>query len=127
MRGLALFGFLLLAPRVICAQENASPVVETLSSTQTCRGISISSNPATSVIISTNTLYRYVSVQNNDASLNFWCGDNSNVSVSSNTASTGMKVVPGATVFFAIVPGKNWWCRNDSATSFLWASVCRGR
>lgn len=91
-------------------------------STMTVSAINISSGVATSVVISTNPLYRQVCVQNLDSVSFLSCSDNVNVStIQANnlfgvylptaTATTLSAVAP----CFEVVPGNNFYCRSAAS------------
>lgn len=111
------------------AYEPSAAVIETNSSTTTCRGVQISTSIATSVIISTTSSYRYVSIQNNDATYQISCAERTNVSTAAASNLAGQFIGPGSpgqTAFFAIVPGQNWYCMS-LGTSATWLTRCVGR
>ena len=105
--------------------QPVTAVAESFGSTDPVCGVSISNSAATSIIISTTSGFRNVSVQNLDTTAHIFCSSNAQVSATPGT-SVGFKVFPGQIVFFAIVPYTNFYCINDSSGA-VWAAVMRGR
>lgn len=123
-----IFLAVLLFPAVLHAQtEPATAIVETMSSTMSVQGVSISSSVATSVVGSTGTANRFVTILNLDATANLFCGERTTITTSITSVLGGFRITPGQSVFFAIVPRSNFYCKNDGGSGATWASVARGR
>lgn len=107
-------------------------VTGTILSTSTFMGLTVSSNPATEIVISTAALYRQVCVQNQDNAHFVACGDSVNVS-STLAASGGVWIttftaaVPNAPVCFPIPQGKSFYCRSSSVTGGSPITTIRSR
>lgn len=106
--------------------EVVTAVVETLSSTDTVRGIDISNSAGTSVVISTSAGYRFVAVQNLDATANIYCAERSNVTSNNASNLVGIKITPGTLTYFSIRAFTDFFCINDGASSKR-AAIFRGR
>lgn len=122
------------------AGEPAGPFVETLQSTHTCVGISVSSWTATAVTSPTPLIsaaqgkWRFVSVQDLDSNNNVDCNENANVSTQTLTSALltlhGQVVAkgsPGATIKWDLAPGSTWYCMSESITSTSPVVACMGR
>ncbi len=117
------------------AQVQTEGVAQQFASTGTCVSIAISSagttGGGTQVNVSTNTLYRAVSVQDRDSTYNLFCSDNVNVSsqaaAGTLSAATGWEIPAnlGASSFI-IFPGEAWYCVNDSTSKTTNATICKG-
>ncbi len=125
------------------SQEMVQPVRNEFGIVYTCYGISVSSAPATAMIVPHTAQSGYavslgsnlsmVEVQNHDSTNNVFCSDN--VSVSTQTASSdlGIEVSAGAPTavgsdkVFNVVPGEQIYCVNDSTTKSVNVGVCVGR
>lgn len=142
---LVLMTFLALIPASLFAQPTneqrpalpPAPVTATMatvSSSDTIRGIDISSSPATSVVISTSAQYRQVCVQNFDTTNYLACSENANVSssVASNLIGTIIPAAPTAAtpatpLCFSIKAGTDFYCKNSGSTGTTRAGITRGR
>ena len=131
MRGLIL---VVMLAGVARAGDFAQPVIDGVTSTDTVRGIDISSAPATDIIISTAPLYRQACVQNLDTSAFLVCSENVNVSTQTASNLVGVIVPPAATasqpqtpLCFSVVPGQRWYCETSSVTGTTRAVISRGR
>lgn len=128
-----LFAAALLAAVRAGAVEPATVTIEGVSSTDTIRGLSISSEPATSVIISTNMGYRQVCVQNIDGGSYLACGDSINVSTlaASNAVgvwiSTFVATQANPPVCFGVPAFKDWFCRTSNVAGSTRAVIQRKR
>lgn len=116
------------------ALEPVTVTIDSVSSTDTIRGIDISSAPTTSVIISTSALYRQVCVQNFDTTSFLACSENVNVSsqTAQNHVGTIIPAAPTATTpatptCFSVSAGTNFYCRTSSVTGSTRAGIGRGR
>lgn len=106
------------------APQPVTAVMGAASSTYTVVGLSISSAPATSVVIDTLQMYRQVCVQNLDTSSALYCSENVNVSTNSASALIGVVIsaasavtTPNGPTCFSIVGGMNFYCKNGGAGS----------
>lgn len=133
MRLLALLAVLML-PGAAHALENVTPTIDSVSSTETVRGIDISSAPATDIVLSTAVLYRQVCVQNLDTSNFLACSDNVNVSTQTSSNGVGtliapapLATAPATPMCFSIVAGTKYYCRTSSVTGTTRAGITRGR
>lgn len=116
------------------ALEPVTVTVDSVSSTDTVRGVDISSQTAFDIIISTAFLYRQACVQNLDTSAFLACGDNVNVSTISTSNQIGVIIPPAPTIATAATPlcfsvsaGTHWYCRTSSVTGSTRAVIQRGR
>ena len=116
------------------ALEPVTVTIESVSSTDTIRGIDISSAPTTSVIVSTSPLYRQVCVQNFDTTAFLACSENVNVSSQTAQNSVGTIIAPApsasspnAPLCFSVSAGTNFYCRTSSVTGTTRAGITRGR
>lgn len=116
------------------ALEPATVTIDSVSSTNTIRGIDISSQTATSVIISTRTLYRQVCVQNFDTTAFLACSEDVNVSTQTAQNHVGTLIAPAPTAStpstptcFAVSAGTDFYCRTSSVTGTTRAGIGRGR
>lgn len=135
MRGLSfVFVFILACVRGSFALEPVTVTIDGVSSTDTVRGISITTQTATDVIISTNPLYRQVCVQNFDTSAFLACSDSVNVSTQTALNTVGTIVAPAATatqpstpMCFSVPAGNRWYCLSSSTSGSTRAGITRGR
>lgn len=135
MRGLIFAVFAILAGvRGAVALEPVSVVISGLSSTGTIAGVSIATQSATSVIVSTGAMYRQVCVQNFDTSAFLACSEN--VGVSTQTANNLVGTIipaaatastPASPTCFSVVAGKNFYCLSSSVTASTRAGIGRAR
>ena len=116
------------------ALEPVSVTIDSVSSTSTIQGISISSASATSVVVSTSPLYRQVCVQNFDTAAFLACSENVNVSTLTASGLIGAILAPAsaasspaAPMCFSIPAGTNFYCRTSSVTGTTRAGIGRGR
>lgn len=107
--------------------EIVTAVVETLSSTDTVRGISIGTQTATSVIVSTSAGYRFVAVQNNDATASVYCAERVNVSTLTANNSVGIEVAPRQLVHFSVRAYTDFFCLSNSTSTATRCATFRGR
>lgn len=124
---------------VICSRgaqalEPATVTIDSVSSTMTIRGIDITSQTVTNVVISTGPLYRQVCVQNFDTSAFVACSDSPSVSTVTSNNLIGTIVSPAATATqpntpscFSIPAGTSFYCRTSSVTGSTRAGITRGR
>lgn len=131
--------FLALAMLVMCsvgakALEQATATIDTVSSTMTIVGLTLSSSTPTSVIVSTAMLYRQVCVQNFDTSAFVACSENPGVSTMTANVAIGTIIAPAATatqpatpLCFSVVAGKNFYCMTSSITGTTRIGTTRGR
>lgn len=131
MRGLIL---LLTLAGSAHALEPITVTMDSVSSTNTIRGIDIASATATSVIISTSILYRQACVQNFDTSAFLACSENPNVSTMTASNIVGTIIAPAASasapaspLCFSVPAGTNFYCRTSSITGTTRAGIGRGR
>ena len=103
------------------AGDFAEPVIIGVTSTMTVSGISIATQTATSVVISTAPLYRQVCVQNLDWSNFIACGENPSVSTLTASGLMGVYLTTATAASlvntppcFEVVPGKNFYCLSAS-------------
>lgn len=116
------------------ALEAVTVTIDSVSSTNTIRGIDISSAPTTSVIISTAQLYRQVCIQNFDTTAFLACSENVNVSSQTAQNHVGTLISPATSVTqfaapmcFSVSAGTNFYCRTSSVSGTTRAGVARGR
>lgn len=116
------------------ALEPVTVTIDSVSSTNTIRGIDISSAPTTSVIVSTSVLYRQVCVQNFDTTAFLACSENVNVSTQTAQNHVGAIIAPAPTastpnspLCFSVSAGTNFYCRTSSITGTTRAGIARGR
>ncbi len=133
MRGLVFAVAVILAGSAH-ALETVTPTIDSVSSTITISGISITTQTATDVVISTFPLYRQVCVQNFDTSAFLACSENVSVSTLTANALAGTIIAPAATATqpatptcFAVVAGKRFYCLSSSVTASTRAGITRGR
>lgn len=114
--------------------EPITTVIGTVSSTDTVRGISISSSTPTSVVVDTAQRYRQVCVQNLDTTAALYCAERSNVSNSTASDLVGVVIAPAATattpatpVCFSIRGGTDFYCKTGSTSASTRAVIVRGR
>lgn len=114
---------LLILVGVSCTTNAAqgSNVAQTLISTNTCNGFSVSNIAGSEV--TQGELSRYILVQNEHATANLYCKDASTVATSG--SARGFKIIAGQTIAWTLVPGQPWYCISDGATSTN-AMICRG-
>lgn len=134
MTRLILLAVLFLSAVGASAIEPVTVTIDSVSSTNTIRGIDISSAPATSIVISTNMLYRQVCVQNFDTTAFLACSENVNVSTQTAQNHVGTIIPPAPTaatpatpLCFSISAGTNFYCRTSSVTGTTRAGIGRGR
>ena len=134
MTRLILLAVLFLSAVGAQALEPVTVTIDSVSSTNTIRGIDISSAPATSVVISTGMLYRQVCIQNFSATSYLACSENVNVSTltAQNHVGTILGVAastsaPSFPTCFSISAGTNFYCRTSSVTGSTRAGIARGR
>ena len=132
MRGL-IFAVAVMLAGVAHAGDFSEPVIFGVTSTITISGVSIATQTATDVVISTNLLYRQVCVQNLDTNAYIACGDTVNVSTTAANALAGVQIAkapaagPAIPFCFELVPGKRFWCESASVTAASPASIIRKR
>lgn len=122
MRGL-IFAVVVLLAGTAHALDFAQPMINGVTSTMTVSAINISSGVATSVIVSTQALYRQVCVQNLDNLSFLSCGETVNVSTIQANNLYGV-YLPTATATtlanpypcFEVVPGKDFFCRSAASS-----------
>lgn len=108
-------------------------VIGAILSTSTFMGLTVSSNPATDIVISTAALYRQVCVQNQDNAHFVACGDSINVSstlvsgVGGVWITTFTAAVPNLPVCFPIPQGKSFYCRSSNITGGSPITTIRSR
>lgn len=134
--------FLLVAAMIVMgsgarALESVSVTIDSVSSTMTIRGFSIVSASATlptSIIVSTQTLYRQTCVQNFDTTSVLVCSENVNLSTATESNMIGTMIPPAPTATtpatptcFSISAGTNFYCKNGSASGMTRAGITRGR
>lgn len=134
MTRLILLAVLFLSAVGASALEPVTVTIDSVSSTNTIRGIDISSAPATSVVISTAMLYRQVCVQNFDTTAFLACSENVNVSTQTAQNHVGTIIPPAPTattpatpLCFSVSAGTNFYCRTSSVTGTTRAGIGRGR
>lgn len=134
MTRLILLAVLFLSAVGASALEPVTVTIDSVSSTNTIRGIDISSAPATSIVISTAMGYRQVCVQNFSATNYLACSENVNVSTltAQNHVGTIIGVAastsaPSFPTCFSISAGTNFYCRTSSVTGSTRAGIARGR
>lgn len=134
MTRLILLAVLFLSAVGASALEPVTVTIDSVSSTNTIRGIDISSAPATSVVVSTAMLYRQVCIQNFSSTAYLACSENVNVSTltSQNHVGTILGVAastsaPSFPTCFSISAGTNFYCRTSSVTGSTRAGIARGR
>jgi hypothetical protein len=109
-------------------------LVTTVKSSATVVTITLASHTATSVIIDTTQMFRWVRVQNKSADCSIFCGENA-LSLSTQPASAGMgweiarssNAVTLPAERFEVPPGKNFYCQNGCSNVTTRATVIRGR
>ena len=111
--------------------ENPTQVVEIYASTDSIRGISISSSVATSVIFDTKVGYRNIMIMNADPSATIWCAERATVTANASQNQVGWPLGPhgsgGDILSIAVVPGSDFFCINDSGIGPTRAIIFRGR
>ena len=134
MRGLLLLGLLFVGVRGAHALEQVSVTIDGVSSTDTVRGVDISSQTAFNVMISTPPLYRQVCVQNLDTTAYLACGDSVSVSTISTSNLIGVIIpaaptatTPATPTCFGVPIGNSWYCLTSSVTGTTRAVIQRGR
>lgn len=130
----AVLAALLFLPAPARALEPATVTIDSVSSTDTVRGIDITTQTATSVIVSTGPLYRQVCVQNLDTSAFLACSENVNVSTLTASNLIGVVIPPAPTAAtpaqptcMAVAAGSNYYCKSASVTAATRAVIIRGR
>ena len=133
MRGL-IFAVLMLSGLAAHSGDFAQPMIIGVTSTVTVQGITISSSPATDVVISTMALYRQVCVQNLDTSAFIACGDTVNVSTIQASGLMGVYLTTATATSlatyppcFELVPGKRFWCASAESNATSRAVIIRKR
>lgn len=107
--------------------EQVTAVVDTLSSTETVRGISIATQTATSVIVSTTAGYRFVAVQNLDSTFDLYCAERVSVSSTTTSNSVGIKITANQLVNFSVRAYTDFFCLSASTSAATRAAIFRGR
>lgn len=118
----------------VMALEPVTVTIDSVSSTMTISGINITTQTATSIIVSTAMLYREACVQNLDTSSFLACSENVNVSTLTANSMVGV-IIPAATsattpaspTCFSVVAGNNFYCKSASVTAASRATIIRGR
>lgn len=127
---------MLLAPKAHAIAYSPGPqpttaVINQMSSTMTVAGVTISTTSPTSVVVSTNAAYRFVTVQNLcvGGNADLYCGENSVVlSTQTGAAGLGYEISRGsAAVTFTLLPGQDFFCLASARTSGCQAATIRGR
>ncbi len=133
MRGL-IFAVAVMLSGAAHALEPATVTIDSVSSTETIRGISIATQTATSVIISTASLYRQVCVQNFETSAFLSCSENPSVSTQTASNFVGTIIAPANTastpatpLCFSVSAGTNFYCLSSSVSASTRAGITRGR
>lgn len=125
------------------SQEMVQPVRKEFGIVYTCYGLSVSSAPATEMIVAHTAQSGYavslgsnlsmVEVQDHDSTNNVFCSDNISVSPQTSSSNLGLEVSAGAPTavgsdkVFSVVPGEQIYCVNDSTTTSVNVGVCVGR
>ena len=116
------------------ALEPVAVTIDSVSSTDTVRGVDISSHTAFDIIVSTLPLYRQACVQNLDTSAFLACSDSLNVSTLTANGAIGVVLpaaptatTPATPTCFSVVAGNRWYCRTSSVTGTTRAVIIRGR
>ena len=132
MRGLIFAVAVMLAG--VAHADNAVTSIMGVTSTMTVSGISIATQTATSVVISTAPLYRQVCVQNLDWSNFIACGENPSVSTLTASGLMGVYLTTATAASlgntspcFEVVPGKNFYCLSASHSAPSPAVIIRKR
>lgn len=129
-------GLIALSFKAAHALEPVNVVIDSVSSTATIRGIDITTQTATSVIISTSMLFRQVCIQNFDQMAYVACSEHVNVSTITATtdALAGTVVAPTVSsntvavpTCFAVPAGGNFYCKSASVTRASQVGVTRKR
>ena len=113
--------------------DYAVPSIQAVTSTMTVATVSIATQTATDIVISTAPLYRQACVQNMDPGAFLACSDNVNVStivaqglfgvyLATNTAS-----LPSLPFCFEVVPGSRFFCKSGSVSAASRAVIIRKR
>lgn len=104
-------------------------VTQQFASTMTCVAVNVSSSAPTAMLANTQKLWRSITVQNQAGSANLYCGENANLTARSGStfaATIGFQIVSGASASFALVPGMQFYCKNDSGSASTISVVCKG-
>lgn len=125
---------LMMAATGAYALEPVTVTIDGVSSTDTVRGVDISSQTTFNIIISTLPLYRQACVQNVDTTSYVACGDNANVSTVTTSNLIGVIIpaaptvsTPASPLCFSVPAGNPWYCRTSSVTGSTRAIIQRGR
>ena len=129
-----LAGLVMLAVVGAHALEPVSVVIDGVSSTNTIAGVSITTQTATDIVVSTGPLYREACVQNFDTSAFLACSENVNVSTLTANAligtiipPAGSATTPATPLCFSIPGGTRFYCLSSSVTASTRAGITRGR
>lgn len=116
------------------ALEPVTVTIDSVSSTNTIRGISISSATPTSVVISTSIGYRQVCIQNFDTTAFLACSELPTVSTQTAQDHVGTIIAPApaanspaSPLCFSVSAYTNFYCRTSSVSGTTRAGVARGR
>ncbi len=133
MRGLIFAVAVMLAGVAHAGGDLAVPSIMG-ASTMTVSMVSIATQTATSVVVSTGPLYRQVCVQNLDWNSSLSCGENVNVSTIQASGLYGIYVTTATAVTlsatppcFEVVPGKNFYCQSSNVAAPSRAVIIRKR
>jgi hypothetical protein len=135
MRGLILAVAVILAGvSSAFALEPVSVTIDGVSSTDTVRGIDISSQTPTDVIINTGALYREVCIQNLSTAGYLACGDSASVSTTTTSNLIGVIIpappastTPATPICFSVPAGNRWYCLASYVSGSIRAVIQRGR
>lgn len=126
MKSLIYAGILAVAGLLLPGNAQAAPaVVEVMSSSATCNGVSISTDTAnqTRVVAATEGVIR-AGIMNEDTTKNLFCNELSYVATSG--SSRGFKILPGQYREFSLTGRQAWYCISDGASSTN-GMLCKGR
>ena len=134
MRGLIFFVAVMLAGVAHAGSgDYAVPSIQAVTSTMTVATVSIATQTATDIVISTAPLYRQACVQNMDAGAFIACSDNVNVSTVVSQGlfgvylATNTAALPNLPFCFEVVPGSRFYCKSGSVSHASQAVIIRKR
>lgn len=130
LKNLLIFAALVLSatiptPRADAATRSAQSVVESLKSTGTCQGMSISTATAAPgpTDVTADIRYSAVVVDNEDATANLFCSERSDVATSG--GKRGRKIAAGKSKGWLLPLETRLFCISDGAASTA-AMICKG-
>ena len=116
------------------ALEPVMVTIDGVSSTDTVRGVDISSQTAFDIIVATAPLYREACVQNLSTSGYLACGDSASVSTITSNNLIGIIIpaspaitTPASPTCFSVPAGNHWYCLGSWVLGTMRAVIQRGR